>query len=206
MGVSPISLNQASSSNVSTSVTSSSQPQSANCQPPRTRAYTHHRGGERFRLEASDVDTLDSTNGDSESFSVGTFRAVEETDEIGGSGWASGFQNRMQRCLGKRQLLGYIMSSTLGSGAYISLGQMAYIVNSYVVLTTVLAGLNAMLAGLAYAEFASLYPNIGTAYSYAYVTMGELPAWFLGWLIVGAWACTAGLIGALFANYVSACK
>eukprot|EP01135_Chromosphaera_perkinsii_P005208 Nk52_evm5s324 gene=Nk52_evmTU5s324 len=112
-------------------------------------------------------------------------------------------EQKLRRVLSRRQLMQYMISSTLGSGAYISLGLMANRVSVYVVLPIFLAALNAFLAGMSYAEFASTYPTIGSAFSVIYTTLGELPGWFCAWLILGSWLCTAGLIAALFSNYLA---
>ena len=61
-------------------------------------------------------------------------------------------------------------------------------------LSFIIAGLGCLFAGLCYAEFASMIPIAGSAYTYAYATMGEFVAWVIGWALILEYAL-ASLVG-----------
>src|SRR5207249_11880152 len=62
------------------------------------------------------------------------------------------------------------------------------------ILSFVAAGIACALAALCYAEFASMAPVAGSAYTYAYATLGELLAWIIGWDLIIEYAVTAGAV------------
>jgi len=77
------------------------------------------------------------------------------------------------------------IGATIGSGIFVTTGQVAATVaGPGVVLSYLVAGCACLLAALCYAEFAALHPSGGSAYSYAYATLGELGAWVIGWDLV----------------------
>jgi APA family basic amino acid/polyamine antiporter len=69
-------------------------------------------------------------------------------------------------------------------------------------LAFVLASVACFLAGLCYAEFAAMVPISGSAYSYAYVTLGELTAWIIGWSLVLEWLFSASLVAISWSGYL----
>jgi len=77
------------------------------------------------------------------------------------------------------------IGATIGSGIFVTTGQVAAnVAGPGVMLSYLVAGFACVLAALCYAEFAALHPSGGSAYSYAYATMGELLAWIIGWDLV----------------------
>jgi APA family basic amino acid/polyamine antiporter len=68
----------------------------------------------------------------------------------------------------------------------------------------VLASVACFFAGLCYAEFAAMVPISGSAYSYAYVTLGELVAWIIGWSLVLEWLFSASLVAISWSGYAQA--
>ncbi len=70
-----------------------------------------------------------------------------------------------------------------------------------VALSFVLAGLTCAFAGLCYAEFASIIPIAGSAYTYGYATLGELVAWIIGWDLVLEYAFGAATVASGWAGY-----
>lgn len=87
--------------------------------------------------------------------------------------------------LGTAALVGMGIGATIGSGIFVTTGQVAAAVaGPGVMLSYLVAGAACVLAALCYAEFAALHPTGGSAYSYAYATLGELPAWVIGWDLV----------------------
>ena len=67
-----------------------------------------------------------------------------------------------------------------------------------VTLAFILAGVGCAFAGLCYAEFASMIPIAGSAYTYSYTTMGELVAWIIGWDLVLEYAVGAATVAGIY--------
>ena len=91
-------------------------------------------------------------------------------------------QHGLKRALGPVHLISLGIGAVIGAGIFVITGHAAA---SYagpgVVISFAIAGLGCLFAGLCYAEFASLIPVAGSAYTYAYATMGRFMAWFIGW-------------------------
>ena len=91
-------------------------------------------------------------------------------------------ETHLRRVLGPMQLTALGVGAIIGAGIFVSTGQAARdtagpaLILSYLVAAAVCA-----LAGLCYAEFASMVPLAGSVYTYAYATLGELVAWIIGW-------------------------
>lgn len=109
-----------------------------------------------------------------------------------------------------RRSLGPINLITLGIGAIIGTGiftltgvAAAQFAGPAVVLSFVVAGIGCVFAGLCYAEFASMIPIAGSAYTYGYATMGEIVAWIIGWALVLEYAFGAATVAVGFSGYVS---
>jgi APA family basic amino acid/polyamine antiporter len=93
--------------------------------------------------------------------------------------------NPPPRVLGGWGLTAMGIGATIGAGIFVTAGQVARTdAGPAVILSFVVAGFACTMAGLCYAEFAALAPCGGSAYSYAYATMGELLAWIIGWDLV----------------------
>ena len=65
----------------------------------------------------------------------------------------------------------------------------------------IVAAVGSAFAGLCYAEFASMIPMAGSAYTYAYATMGELAAWIIGWDLILEYAIGAATVGIAWSEY-----
>ena len=90
--------------------------------------------------------------------------------------------NRLRRALGPVQLTGLGIGCVIGAGIFVVTGQAAHDkAGPAIMLSFVVAGLACIFAALCYAEFASMVPVAGSAYTYAYATLGELAAWIIGW-------------------------
>lgn len=72
-----------------------------------------------------------------------------------------------------------------------------------VTMAFVVAGIGCALAGLCYAEFASMIPIAGSAYTYSYATLGELVAWIIGWDLVLEYALGAATVGIAWSEYLN---
>jgi len=94
-------------------------------------------------------------------------------------------ENRLRRVLGPVQLTALGVGAIIGTGIFILTGVAAHDrTGPALMLSFVLAGMACVFAALCYAEFASMVPVAGSAYTYAYATLGELFAWIIGWDLV----------------------
>jgi APA family basic amino acid/polyamine antiporter len=94
-------------------------------------------------------------------------------------------ENRLRRVLGPWSLTSLGVGCIIGAGIFVITGFAAhYKAGPSLVLSFVTAGLACIFSALCYAEFASMAPIAGSAYTYAYVTLGEMLAWIIGWDLV----------------------
>ncbi|MCU0242463.1 MAG: amino acid permease, partial [Vicinamibacteria bacterium] len=94
-------------------------------------------------------------------------------------------EHRLNRVLGPVQLTALGVGAIIGTGIFVLSGQAAHDkAGPALMLSFVVAGLACVFAALCYAEFASMVPVAGSAYTYAYATMGELFAWIIGWDLI----------------------
>ena len=93
--------------------------------------------------------------------------------------------HRLRRILGPVQLTALGVGAIIGTGIFILTGVAAHDrTGPALMLSFVLAGIACVFAALCYAEFASMVPVAGSAYTYAYATLGELFAWIIGWDLI----------------------
>src|SRR3989475_1495178 len=94
-------------------------------------------------------------------------------------------ENRLRRVLGPTQLTSLGVGAVIGTGIFVLTGQAAHDrAGPALILSFVAAGITCVFAALCYAEFASMVPVAGSAYTYAYATLGELFAWIIGWDLI----------------------
>jgi APA family basic amino acid/polyamine antiporter len=94
-------------------------------------------------------------------------------------------EHRLKRALGPVQLVALGLGAVIGAGIFVATGAAAHnIAGPAIMLSYVVAGLTCIFAALCYAEFASMVPVVGSAYTYAYATLGEFFAWIIGWDLV----------------------
>ena len=111
----------------------------------------------------------------------------------------------LARTLGFWSLTAFGVGCTIGAGIFSLTGEVAaHQAGPAVSLAFVLASVACFLAGLCYAEFAAMVPISGSAYSYAYVTLGELTAWIVGWSLAIEWLFSASLVAISWSGYVQA--
>jgi APA family basic amino acid/polyamine antiporter len=104
-------------------------------------------------------------------------------------------EGRLRRILGPVQLTSLGVGAIIGTGIFILTGVAAHDrTGPALMLSFVLAGLACVFAALCYAEFASMVPVAGSAYTYAYATLGELFAWVIGWDLILEYAVGAATV------------
>src|SRR5262249_36321444 len=101
----------------------------------------------------------------------------------------------LRRALGPLHLIALGIGAIIGTGIFVLSGQAAAAnAGPAIVLSMVIAGVTSALAALCYAEFAAAVPVAGSAYTYAYATLGELIAWIIGWDLILEYALGAATV------------
>lgn len=109
----------------------------------------------------------------------------------------------LKRTLGPGSLITLGMGAMIGSGIFVLMGMAtARYAGPAVILSFLFAALGCVFAGLCYAEFASLIPVAGSAYTYGYATLGELFAWIIGWDLVLEYGFGAATVASGWSGYV----
>jgi len=104
-------------------------------------------------------------------------------------------EHRLLRVLGPVQLTSLGVGAIIGAGIFVATGQAAHnVAGPALMLSYVVAGSACLFAALCYAEFAAMVPVAGSAYTYAYTTLGELFAWIIGWDLVLEYAVSAATV------------
>lgn len=115
----------------------------------------------------------------------------------------SGKEN-MQRVLGPFGLIALGVGVIIGAGLFsVTGGVAAHYTGPAITLSFAIAAVACCFAGLCYAEFASMLPISGSAYTYSYATMGELVAWIIGWDLVLEYAVAATTVSISWSRYFS---
>src|ERR1700733_3470744 len=111
-------------------------------------------------------------------------------------------EHTLKRSLGAVNLVTLGIGAVIGAGIFVLTGQAAALyAGPAVALSFVLAGLTCAFAGLCYAEFASIIPIAGLAYTYGYATLGEFVAWIIGWDLVLEYAFGASTVASGWSGY-----
>lgn len=109
---------------------------------------------------------------------------------------------QLKRILDTRQLTFIGIGAIIGTGIFVLLGQVAKdTAGPAVILSFVFAGLLCVFAALCYAEFASMAPVEGSAYTYGYCTLGEFFAWIIAWDLVLEYAVAASAVAHGWSHY-----
>jgi len=120
---------------------------------------------------------------------------LNEAQEIG--------THTLKRSLGAGGLVALGIGAIIGAGLFsITGGAAANHAGPAITLSFVVAALGCLFAGLCYAEFASMIPVAGSAYTYSYATMGEFIAWIIGWDLVLEYAVGAATVGISWSRYL----
>jgi basic amino acid/polyamine antiporter, APA family len=108
----------------------------------------------------------------------------------------------LRRELGPLALVTLGIGAVIGAGIFVLSGEVAsQHAGPALTLSMVLAGVACVFAGLCYAELASMIPVAGSAYTYAYATMGELVAWIIGWDLVLEYSLSSSTVAVGWAGY-----
>ena len=114
-----------------------------------------------------------------------------------------GEDSRLNRVIGPVGLTSIGIGAIIGSGIFVTTGEVAARhAGPGVILSYVVAGFACALAALCYAEFASMAPSAGSAYSYAYATLGELLAWIIGWDLILEYAAAGAIVAVGWSQYL----
>jgi APA family basic amino acid/polyamine antiporter len=111
-------------------------------------------------------------------------------------------ENRLRRVLGPVGLTSLGVGAIIGTGIFVLVGKAAHDASGpALMLSFSVAGIACIFAALCYAEFASMVPVAGSAYTYAYATLGELLAWIIGWDLVLEYSVGAATVAHGWSKY-----
>jgi len=104
-------------------------------------------------------------------------------------------EHSLKRALGPVNLVTLGIGAVIGAGIFVLTGSAAALyAGPAIMLSYILAGIGCVFAGLCYAEFASMIPIAGSAYTYGYATVGEIIAWIIGWDLILEYAFGAATV------------
>src|ERR1700739_400442 len=118
---------------------------------------------------------------------------MKEAEETG--------EHSLKRTLGVFQLTALGVGAVIGAGIFVLSGLGAHYAGPGLMLSFVLSGLGCAFAALCYAEFAAMIPLAGSAYTYAYATLGEIFAWIIGWDLTLEYAMGASTVSSGWSNH-----
>jgi len=125
---------------------------------------------------------------------------AHEADIIPGKAVAG--EITLKRALTAKHLVMLGIGAIIGAGIFVLTGHAAAEhAGPAVVLSFIFAGIACAFAGLCYAEFASMLPVSGSAYSYSYATLGEIVAWFIGWMLILEYLFAASTVAVGWSGY-----
>ncbi len=111
-------------------------------------------------------------------------------------------KDRLKRVLGPAALTSMGIGAVIGAGIFVSTGQAAHnTAGPSLMLSYAVSGTVCIFAALCYAEFASMVPVAGSAYTYAYATLGELFAWIIGWDLLLEHAVGSAVVASSWSSY-----
>jgi basic amino acid/polyamine antiporter, APA family len=110
-------------------------------------------------------------------------------------------EHSLKRTLGPFQLTALGVGAVIGAGIFVMSGLGASMAGPGLMLSFVLSGMGCAFAALCYAEFAAMIPLAGSAYTYAYATLGELFAWIIGWDLTLEYAMGASTVSSGWSNH-----
>jgi basic amino acid/polyamine antiporter, APA family len=134
---------------------------------------------------------------------AGSLFRTKSIDRLMSEAGATG-EGTLRRTLGPVALVALGIGAIIGAGLFVrTAAAIADRAGPSVVLAFMVAGVGCAFAGLCYAEFASMIPVAGSAYTYSYATMGELVAWIIGWDLVLEYAVGAATVAIAWSEYAN---
>jgi APA family basic amino acid/polyamine antiporter len=110
----------------------------------------------------------------------------------------------LKRTLGAGNLVALGIGAIIGAGLFVRTAEAAgESAGPAVIISFVIAAIGCAFAGLCYAEFASMIPIAGSAYTYAYATMGEFIAWIIGWALILEYALASATVAIAWSEYLN---
>ncbi len=110
----------------------------------------------------------------------------------------------LKRTLGPVNLIALGIGAIIGAGLFVRTAAAAGdAAGPAVIISYIIGGIGCAFAGLCYAEFAAMIPIAGSAYAYAYVTMGEFMAWIIGWALILEYALAGATVGIAWSEYLN---
>lgn len=126
--------------------------------------------------------------------------ATKSLDQLIAEAKESG-EHSLKKTLGAFQLTALGVGAVIGAGIFVFSGLGAHYAGPGLMLSFVISGLGCAFAALCYAEFAAMIPLAGSAYTYAYATLGELFAWIIGWDLTLEYAMGASTVSSGWSNH-----
>jgi APA family basic amino acid/polyamine antiporter len=119
---------------------------------------------------------------------------VAETEEEG---------HQLKRSVGLLDLSALGLGAIIGTGIFVIIGEAIGDAGPGIILSFILAGVTCVFSALSYAELASTIPVSGSAYTYAYATMGELVAWIIGWDLILEYGVSVAAVAVGWGQYLN---
>src|SRR5260370_38212654 len=110
-------------------------------------------------------------------------------------------EHRLKRTVGGGELTALGVGAVIGGASFVLSGLGAHYAGPALMLSFIISGLGCAFAGLCYAEFAAMIPLAGSAYTYAYATLGEFFAWIIGWDLTLEYAMGASTVSSGWSNH-----
>eukprot|EP01132_Coremiostelium_polycephalum_P009963 gene9963-12215_t len=121
-----------------------------------------------------------------------------DSDEANGSGDGEG----LKKCLGVLDIISYGVGSTVGAGVFVSIGiAIAVKAGPGTLLSFLFSAIACLISAFCYSEFSTRIPVSGSAYTFAYVALGEFAGWFIGWNLTLEYAISASAVARGWAGY-----
>src|SRR3954470_24367120 len=117
---------------------------------------------------------------------------------------AADSEKSLKRTLGPGNLIALGIGAIIGAGLFVrTAAASAEAAGAAVTISFIVAAVGCAFAGLCYAEFASMIPIAGSAYTYAYTTMGEFVAWVIGWALILEYALGAATVSIAWSEFLN---
>src|SRR6187551_3328181 len=128
-------------------------------------------------------------------------KSLEKIVRDAEAGLGDAHENKMDKVLGVRDLTFMGIAAVIGAGIFSTIGTAAYHGGPGVVLLFLITAITCGFTALCYAEFASRVPVSGSAYTYSYVTFGEVVAWIIGWALILEYAIGNVVVSISWSSY-----